>query len=82
MAARNVEERTDVFDAPPARTIEQQIGFKLSLIDIGDGRELNVSRSTATMKRNARRRCSVGAALTMWGFKQLRSMRLRRSGGV
>ena len=26
---------TDVFDAPPARTIEQQIGFKLSLIDIG-----------------------------------------------
>ena len=33
---------TDVFDAPPARTIEQQPGFKLSLIDIGDGRELNV----------------------------------------
>lgn len=33
---------TDVFDAPPARTIEQQQGFKLSLIDIGDGRELNV----------------------------------------
>jgi catechol 2,3-dioxygenase-like lactoylglutathione lyase family enzyme len=33
---------TDVFDAPPARTIEQQNGFKLSLIDIGDGRELNV----------------------------------------
>ena len=33
---------TDIFDAPPARTIEQQMGFKLSLIDIGDGRELNV----------------------------------------
>ena len=33
---------TDVFDAPPARTIEQQPGFRLSLIDIGDGRELNV----------------------------------------
>jgi catechol 2,3-dioxygenase-like lactoylglutathione lyase family enzyme len=33
---------TDTFDAPPARTIEQQPGFKLSLIDIGDGRELNV----------------------------------------
>ena len=33
---------TDVFDAPPARTIAQQIGFKLSLIDIGDVRELNV----------------------------------------
>ena len=33
---------TDIFDAPPARTIEQQPGFKLSLIDIGDGRELNV----------------------------------------
>ena len=33
---------TEVFDAPPARTIEQQPGFKLSLIDIGDGRELNV----------------------------------------
>ncbi|MFN0028503.1 MAG: VOC family protein [Acidimicrobiales bacterium] len=33
---------SDVFDAPPARTIEQQPGFKLSLIDIGDGRELNV----------------------------------------
>ena len=33
---------TDVFEAPPARTIEQQAGFKLSLIDIGDGRELNV----------------------------------------
>ena len=33
---------TEVFDVPPARTIEQQPGFKLSLIDIGDGRELNV----------------------------------------
>jgi catechol 2,3-dioxygenase-like lactoylglutathione lyase family enzyme len=33
---------TDIFDTPPARTIEQQPGFKLSLIDIGDGRELNV----------------------------------------
>ena len=32
----------EVFDAPPARMIEQQIGFRLSLIDIGDGRELNV----------------------------------------
>ena len=33
---------TDIFDAPSARTIEEQAGFKLSLIDIGDGRELNV----------------------------------------
>jgi catechol 2,3-dioxygenase-like lactoylglutathione lyase family enzyme len=33
---------TAVFDAPPARTIERQPGFTLSLIDIGDGRELNV----------------------------------------
>jgi hypothetical protein len=33
---------TEVFDTPPARTIEHQPGFKLSLIDIGDGRELNV----------------------------------------
>jgi len=33
---------TEVFDAPPARTIEAQPGFKLSLIEIGDGRELNV----------------------------------------
>lgn len=33
---------TQIFDAPPARTIEQQPGFKLSLIDIGAGRELNV----------------------------------------
>ena len=33
---------SDVFDAPPARTIEQQAGFMVSLIDIGDGRELNV----------------------------------------
>jgi catechol 2,3-dioxygenase-like lactoylglutathione lyase family enzyme len=33
---------TEVFDVPPARAIEQQPGFKLSLIDIGDGRELNV----------------------------------------
>ena len=33
---------TEIFDAPPARTIEQQPGFTLSLIDIGDGRELNV----------------------------------------
>lgn len=33
---------SDSFDAPPARTIEQQPGFKLSLIDIGEGRELNV----------------------------------------
>ena len=33
---------TEMFDAPPARVIEEQPGFKLSLIDIGDGRELNV----------------------------------------
>src|SRR4051812_5685852 len=33
---------TQIFDAPPARAIEQQPGFKLSLIDIGAGRELNV----------------------------------------
>jgi catechol 2,3-dioxygenase-like lactoylglutathione lyase family enzyme len=33
---------TEIFDAPAARVIEQQPGFKLSLIDIGDGRELNV----------------------------------------
>ncbi len=33
---------SEIFDAPPARTIEQQIGFKLSRIDIGEGRELNV----------------------------------------
>jgi catechol 2,3-dioxygenase-like lactoylglutathione lyase family enzyme len=33
---------TDIFDAPPALTIEEQPGFKLSLIDIGDARELNV----------------------------------------
>ena len=33
---------TEIFDVPPARTIEEQPGFKLSLIDIGDGRELNV----------------------------------------
>lgn len=32
----------EVFDAAPARTIEQQPGFKLSLLDIGGGRELNV----------------------------------------
>ena len=33
---------TQIFDAPPARVIEQQPGFKLSLIDIGAGCELNV----------------------------------------
>ncbi len=33
---------SEVFDAPPARVIEEQPGFKLSMIDIGDGRELNV----------------------------------------
>lgn len=33
---------TEIFDAPPARTVEQQPGFKLSMIDIGEGRELNV----------------------------------------
>ncbi len=33
---------TEVFDAPPALTIEDQPGFRLSLIDIGGGRELNV----------------------------------------
>lgn len=33
---------SEVFDSPPARTIEQQPGFRLSLIDIGEGRELNV----------------------------------------
>jgi catechol 2,3-dioxygenase-like lactoylglutathione lyase family enzyme len=33
---------TEVFETPPARTIEQQPGFKLSLLDIGEGRELNV----------------------------------------
>lgn len=32
----------EVFDTPPARVIEQQPGFRLLLIDIGDGRELNV----------------------------------------
>ena len=31
-----------VFDAPPARTVERGDGFKLSMIDIGEGRELNV----------------------------------------
>ncbi len=33
---------TEIFDAPPARTIEDQPGFRLSMIDIGEGRELNV----------------------------------------
>ena len=33
---------TEVFDAPPALTIEQQPGFRLSLISIGGGGELNV----------------------------------------
>jgi catechol 2,3-dioxygenase-like lactoylglutathione lyase family enzyme len=33
---------TQIFESPPARAIEQQPGFKLSLIDIGAGRELNV----------------------------------------
>jgi catechol 2,3-dioxygenase-like lactoylglutathione lyase family enzyme len=37
---------TDIFDAPPARTIEQQPDFKLSLILIGAGRELNVFEIT------------------------------------
>ncbi len=32
----------EVFDSPPAHTIEQQPGFKLSIIHIGEGRELNV----------------------------------------
>ncbi len=32
----------DIFDAPPARVVEEQPGFRLSLIDIGGGRELNV----------------------------------------
>lgn len=33
---------TEVFDAPPARQIAEGPGFTLSLIDIGEGRELNV----------------------------------------
>ena len=33
---------TDIFDAPPAQRVEEQPGFRLSLIHIGDGRELNV----------------------------------------
>ena len=33
---------TEVFDTPPARTIAEQPGMKLTLIDIGAGRELNV----------------------------------------
>ena len=33
---------TEVFDAPPARVVSEQPGFTLSLIDIGEGRELNV----------------------------------------
>ena len=33
---------TDVFDAPVARTVEQKAGFRLSLIDIGVGCQLNV----------------------------------------
>jgi catechol 2,3-dioxygenase-like lactoylglutathione lyase family enzyme len=32
----------EVFDTPPARTIEEQPGMKLTLIDIGPGIELNV----------------------------------------
>jgi catechol 2,3-dioxygenase-like lactoylglutathione lyase family enzyme len=32
----------EVFDAPPARVVEAQPGFMLSLIDVGGGRELNV----------------------------------------
>ena len=32
----------DIFDATPARVVEEQPGFRLSLIDIGGGRELNV----------------------------------------
>jgi catechol 2,3-dioxygenase-like lactoylglutathione lyase family enzyme len=33
---------SEMFDAPPARTIEEQPGMKLTLIDIGPGIELNV----------------------------------------
>lgn len=33
---------SDVFDSPPARALQQQPGFMLSIIDIGEGRELNV----------------------------------------
>ena len=33
---------SEVFDVPPARTIHEEPGMKLSLIDIGAGRELNV----------------------------------------
>src|SRR5437868_14690042 len=33
---------SDIFDAPPARTVEEQPELKLSFIDIGEGRELNV----------------------------------------
>lgn len=33
---------SEVFDAPPARVIHEAPGFVLSLIDIGEGRELNV----------------------------------------
>src|SRR3954453_3146450 len=43
---------TEVFDAPPARTIEQQPGFRLSLIDIGDGRELNVFEMDGNTEAN------------------------------
>ena len=32
----------DIFDATPACVVEEQPGFRLSLIDIGGGRELNV----------------------------------------
>ena len=43
---------TEVFDTPPARTIEHQPGFKLSLIDIGDGRELNVFEIAGNSEAN------------------------------
>jgi len=33
---------SEVFETPPARTIEEQPGMKLTLIDIGPGRELNI----------------------------------------
>jgi catechol 2,3-dioxygenase-like lactoylglutathione lyase family enzyme len=71
---------TEVFDVPPARTIEQQPGFRLSLIDIGDGRELNVfeidgnteaERQTPTFGRG--RLDHVGLqAISLEAFEEIR----------
>lgn len=77
---------TEVFDAPAAHTIEEQPGFRLSLIDIGGGRELNVfeiqgnteaARQTPTFGRGRLDHVGLQAA-SLEAFEEIRRRLMAR----